>query len=261
MAEISSTTPGARQRPKPWQQAKAHLLGWPLKLVGASAATFLLSQQPAKALVYNVEATNVTFLGGFRSASITGSFDYSGGTSSGLIPLTNVDIFFDSTPDSILGINFDQSFDFGWVVNQGTSSYLFFNNTNSSSLDCNPNITFLDPCLRLNISDALTETPFETRTLDSGSGAAGNRSQIGVFSLPLTSPSITANVIQAVPSPFSALLFAPLLPLLRYRRRFLSATQQSAQPNGSTIGHGALLQQKLEAQDCSEPSPPLGLRR
>ena len=231
MAEVNDRTDiGSRQRPKPWPWATARPLWWPLKPVVTTAAMLLLlNQQPARALVYNVEVENVTFFGG-ASASISGSFDYSSGFSTGLIELSDVDIFFDSSLNF-----FDQDFDSGWVVNDGTSSYLYFNNiedpSQSQAVNCAPNISFTEPCLRLNISDALTETPFETRTLDSGSGAAGNRSQIGIFSLPLTSPSpsLTANVIRAVPSPFSALLFAPLLPLLRYRRRLRHATQAAAQ--------------------------------
>lgn len=263
MAELTCTDLGARQGLKPLQRAKAILLGWPVRLIGASVTTLLLSQQPARALTYNLVDVNVTYTiprlllpPVNYSASITGSFDYSGGSSQGLVQLDpgTVNIFFDSTPNFFGIINLDQPFNFGWVFNNGADSFLFFNNENDSLLDCDPTLTFGEPCLRLNISNALTETPFESRTLDSGTDAAGNYSKIGLLSLELTG-SMTANVIQAVPSPFSALLFAPLLPLLRYRRRFRYAAQHAAQTNAIIKSGGSLLRKRVEAEDFSEPRP------
>ena len=234
MVEINDRTDiGSRQRPKPWPWATARPLWWPLKPVVTTAAMLLLlSLQPAKALVYNLVDVDVTFLYptlffGLQpgSATITGSFDYTAGDQLGTFSLGPVDIDYTADPDA-----FTSSFDQGFVVNDSNLSYLVFYQGSEPNIPSSPDCDdAFSPCLRLNLDQSLVGT-VQTVGIVGGSNNAGSSSTFAVLgALELTANESSFNVIRAVPSPFSALLFAPLLPLLRYRRRFRHATQAAAQ--------------------------------
>ncbi|MEO1002576.1 MAG: hypothetical protein AAFX65_05630 [Cyanobacteria bacterium J06638_7] len=187
---------------------------------------------PARAIVYNLVDVELSYsLFGAQTATISGSFEYTGGASPGTFALSSINVDYDPSNGFL-----DFPITSGFVVNNGASTYLVFRSVPGipTPQDC---VDATSPCLRLNVGDALTGTPFQQTAIDAGAGAAGVNSRFTIFGgLPLTTRPGFANVIRAVPAPFSALLLAPLVALAGYRRRLLSARRSSAAACGSSAG-------------------------
>jgi len=202
-----------------------------------SVAAVGLIQLPAEAIVYNLVDVNVSFpyLTVFNgTASITGSFEYTGGPSAGTFLLSNVDIDYDATAF----LNFDFIYSTGYVVNNGANSFLVFNTTSavSPSLPTCFEAQPTTPCLRISLAAPLTGTAFETVAIDSGTGNAGGASRFSFGGvLPLTARPGFTNVIQAVPSPFTAALLAPWLVVTGYRRRLANLRARTEGPVPASV--------------------------
>jgi hypothetical protein len=220
------------------QRLRRAARNWLLACGVSSVAAVGLIQVPAEAIVYNLVNVNVSFpyLSVFNgTASITGSFEYTGGPSAGTFLLSNVDIDYDATAF----LNFDFSYSTGYVVNNGANTFLVFNTTSavSPSLPTCSEPQPSTPCLRISLAAPLTGTAFQTVAIDSGTGNAGGASRFdfgGV--LPLTARPGFTNVIQAVPSPFTAGLLAPLLFVTGYRKRLARRRAHAERPVPAPAG-------------------------
>jgi hypothetical protein len=194
----------------------------------AAGVTVLGTAGPAEAIVYQFDNVTADFrsdIGFFiifpfrfsGTATITGSFDYLGGTGPGSLGSVNLNFNVTST---VNGVTVSNAFSSGYY--DAAAERLVFG---LSSGQCPSGST---TCLDLELATGLTNIPFRTVGFDpgienmgdyfnsanaDGGGAGANRN--------LTS---TGGFLRAVPAPITAALLLPMSALIGYRRRLKQRT-------------------------------------